>query len=154
MISAAIKFFTTTATCLLPEITLVYVFTTLKLWGKWGPSPPFRNWVITCMLFPRSRVFIWPCIILDEKRSTSSFLWCSDCLIQVSQVHCLVCGSFPLNQKFCSLTSQQSAYPQSIQGNQQLINFTFLDHTDDLIDGRCTQSTWYLGSKASRVWYN
>ena len=58
VVEVAISFFTVTTTCLLPEITLVYVFTTLKPWGKWGPSPPFRDWVITCMSFPRSRVFI------------------------------------------------------------------------------------------------
>ena len=56
VIGMAIRFFTTTATCLLLEITLVYMFTTLKLWGKWGPSPPFRDWVVTCMWFPRSKV--------------------------------------------------------------------------------------------------
>ena len=39
VIGAAIGFFITAATCLLPEITLVLVFTTLKLCGKWGPSP-------------------------------------------------------------------------------------------------------------------
>ena len=72
VIRNAVRFFTATATCLLPEITLVYVFTTLKLWGKWGPSPPFRDWVITCMLFPKSMVFVQSCIILDEKASTSS----------------------------------------------------------------------------------
>ena len=73
VIRMAIRFFTTTATCLLPEIISLYVFTTLKPWGKWGPSPPFRDWVITYMLFPRSRVFLQLCIILDKKASTSSF---------------------------------------------------------------------------------
>ena len=75
VMEAAIRYFTTTATCLLPEITLVYVFTTLKLWGKWGWSPPFRDWVITYLLFPRIRVFIQPCIILDEKASTTSLFF-------------------------------------------------------------------------------
>ena len=37
--------------------------------------------------------------------------------------------------------------------NNSLISLS-LDHVDDLIDGGCTQSNWYLGSKASRVWYN
>ena len=65
VIQVAIRFYTTTPTCLLPEITSVYIFTTIKPWGKWVPSPPFRDWVITCMLSPRSRVFVWLCIILD-----------------------------------------------------------------------------------------
>ena len=73
VIGAVIRLFTTTAIHLLPEITSVYMFTTLKPWGKWGPSSSFRDWVIICMLFPRSRVFVWPCIILDKKVSTSSF---------------------------------------------------------------------------------
>ena len=73
VIGMAVRFFTTTATRLLLEITSMYVFTTLKPWDKWGPSPPFRDCIITCMLLPRSRVFIQPCIILDEKVSTSSF---------------------------------------------------------------------------------
>ena len=73
MIWVAIRFFTTITTCLLPEITLVYVFTTLKSWGKWVPSPPFRHWVITCILFPRSSVSVWLYIIFNKKASTSSF---------------------------------------------------------------------------------
>ena len=93
------------------------------------------------MLFPRSRIFVWPCIILDEKASTSSFFCCFDHLIQVSWIYSSVCDSFPLNQKFCSFTSQQLGYPESIQGNQQLIDFTFLDHIGDLIDGGHAQST-------------
>ena len=72
LIRMAIKFFTTNTTHLLPEMTSVYVFTTLKLWGKWGPSPSFKTRVITCLLFLRSMVFIWPCITLDKKASTSS----------------------------------------------------------------------------------
>ena len=72
VIRMATRFFTTTTAHLLPEITSVYMFTTLRLWGKWGPSSPFRTWVITFMLFPWSMVFIQPCIILDEKVSTSS----------------------------------------------------------------------------------
>ena len=64
VIRAAIRFITTTAIHLLPEITSVYVFTTLRPWDKWGPSPPFRTWVIMFMLFPRSMVFIWACITL------------------------------------------------------------------------------------------
>ena len=70
VIRVAIRFFTTTTTCLLPEVTLLYMFITPKPWGKHGPSSPFRDWVITYMLFPRSRVFIHLCII---KTSTSSF---------------------------------------------------------------------------------
>ena len=73
VIGTAFRFFTTTATHLLPKIILVYVFTTLKSWGKWGPSPPPRDWVITCMLIPRSRCFVWLCIIMDEKVPTPSF---------------------------------------------------------------------------------
>ena len=38
-----------------------------------GSITPFQGLSITCMLFPRSRVFIQPCIILDEKVSSSSF---------------------------------------------------------------------------------
>ena len=130
------------------------MFTTLKPWGKWGPSPPFREWVITCMLFPMSRVFIWLCIILDKKSIHFLFLCCFDCLVQVGWVHSLVCDSFPLNWKFCLPISQHLGYPQSIKGNWPLINFAFLDHVDDPIDGGCTQINWYLGPKASRAWYD
>ena len=144
VIGAAVRFFTITTTCLLPEITLVYVFITCKPQGKWGLPPPFGDWVITCTLFPRSRVFVQPCIILDKKTSTSSFFVHFDHLVQVSQIHCLACDSLP--------TSQQSSYPESIQGNWWPIYFTFLDHVDDLIDGGCTQSNWYSGSEARRVW--
>ena len=70
----AAKFFTNTTTHLPQEITSVYMFTTLRPWGKWGPSPPFRDWVITCMLFTKSMAFIWQCIILDKKTSISSFV--------------------------------------------------------------------------------
>ena len=74
VIRMAIRFFTNTTTHLLPDITSVYVFTTLRLWGKWDPSPPFRVEVVACMLFLRSMVFIWLCIILDEKASISFFV--------------------------------------------------------------------------------
>ena len=73
VIRMTITFFTTTATHLLLKVTLVYMFTTHKPWGKWGPSLPFRDWVITCMLFPRSIVSVQPCMILDEKAIISSF---------------------------------------------------------------------------------
>ena len=73
VIRMATKLFTTNTTHLLPEITLVYMLTTLRLWGKWGPSPPFRAWVITCMLFLRSMAFIQLCIMLDEKASIFYF---------------------------------------------------------------------------------
>ena len=33
----------------------------------------FRVCIITCMLFPKSMVFVWPCKILDKKVSISSF---------------------------------------------------------------------------------
>ena len=114
VIGVTIRFFTTTATHLLLAITLVYVFTTLKLWGKWGPSPPFRDWVIICILFPRSRAFIWQCIIMDEKVSISSLFVVLTASFKSARSYCLVCGSLPLNWKSCSLTCQQLGYPQSI----------------------------------------
>ena len=78
-----------------------------------------------------------------EQKSIHIFLPCHfDHPIQVSWIHCLTCDSFPLNQKSCSLTSQQLGYPQSIQGSQQFIDITFLDHIDDPIDNGCTQSNW------------
>ena len=73
-----------------------------------------------------------------------------DYLLQISWIHCLVCGSFLLIWKFCSLTCQHLGFPQTTEGHWQLINLTFLDH----IDGGCTQSKWYLGSKDSRIRYN
>ena len=59
---------------LAPVVTLLSVFTTLKLWGKWGPLSPSRDCIITCMLFPWSMVFVWLCMLLNEKVSISSFL--------------------------------------------------------------------------------
>ena len=38
-----------------------------------GSITAFRVCIITCMLFPKSMVFVWPCMILDEKASISSF---------------------------------------------------------------------------------
>ena len=48
----AFRFFTTTATHLLPEITLVYVFTTLKPRGKWGPSTLSGTALLHACCFP------------------------------------------------------------------------------------------------------
>ena len=73
VIRMAIRFSTITATHLLQEITSVYMFTALRPWGKWGPSSPLRDWVITCMMFPRSRIFIPLYMILDIKSSIPSF---------------------------------------------------------------------------------
>ena len=88
----ATRFFTTTATHLLQEITLVYVFTTLKPWGKWDPSSPFRDWVITCILFPRSRVFHLAVYDFGRRSIYLLLLGHFDFLIQISQIHCLICG--------------------------------------------------------------
>ena len=140
VIGMAIRFFTTTATCLLPEITLVYMFTTLKPWGKWGPSTPSGIESLHACCFPGARFCL--AVYYFGQKIGQLFLICQfDHLIQFGQIHCLVCDSFPLNWKSCWMTSQQSGYPPSIQGNWQLINFTFLDHADDLIDDRCTQVT-------------
>ena len=122
MIRIAIKFLTTTATYFLPEITLVYMFTTLKPWDKWSPSPPFQG--VRHYMHIVSQVFVWPCMILEKKASISS-LGCIDCLVQISQIHYLICGSFSLNQRSCLPTCQQWGYPWCIQRNQKTHQFHF-----------------------------
>ena len=49
------------------------VFMMLRLWGKQSLSPPSRVCIITCTLLPRNIVFVWACMIFDEKVSISSF---------------------------------------------------------------------------------
>ena len=146
VIRMAVRFFTTTATCLLPVVT------TLSPWGKWGPSPPFNVWVITCMLLLRSKVFVGPCIILDKKASTSSLL--VDCFIQISGINCWRSSSITFDRKLCSMTSQQPGYPQSIQRSWQPIYLTFLDCINNLIDGWGTKNNQYLGPKGGRIWFD
>ena len=80
-------------------------------------------------------------------------LHCFDSLIQIGQIHCLVCSSFAHNRKFCSMAYQQLGYPWPIAGSQQLVYFIFFDH-DDPVNGQCTQSDWHLGSKDSRIWFD
>ena len=127
VIGMAIRFFTTTATHFSWNHFDVWVHYTEAV-GQMGSITPFRDWVTTCILFPRTRVVIWPCIIYYFGwKSVYLLPLCHfDCLCQIGWIHCLVCGSFPLNQKTCSPTCQQSCYPQSIQGNNQLINFPSL----------------------------
>ena len=74
VIRVTVRFLTTAATPLLPVVTLVYRLTTLSPWGKQCPSSLLDVWVITCMLLPRRKVFIWPYVILDEKVSISFLL--------------------------------------------------------------------------------
>ena len=82
---------------------------------KWGPSHPLTACVITCMLLPRSKFLIWPCIILDEKASISYLFGCFDCFIQIGGItHCRS-SSITCDGNLCSMTCQQPGYPQSIQ---------------------------------------
>ena len=151
VIRIAIKFITTTATCLLPKITLVYVFITLRPRGKWGPWPPIRDWVITCMLFPRRMVFIWQCMILDEKASISSFFvnLTSSFKSVRSTVWCMV----------VSFLIKSSAYQHAnswaiLNPIKEADNSSISHNVDDPIDGGCTQSNQYSGAKNGRVRHN
>ena len=98
VIRMAVRFFTTTATCLLPEITLVYVFTTLKPWGKWGPSPLSEIESLHAYCFPGAG-FSFCHVLFWMKKHLSLPLCHFDCLIQISQIHCFVCMQFPSELK-------------------------------------------------------
>ena len=157
VIGMTIRVFTTTATSLAPRNHIqctCSLHSSHEASGVHHPLSGIESLHACC--FPGAGFLFGHVLSLDEKASTSCLFAHFDHLIQVGQIHCLVCSSFPLNGKSClSLTSQQSGYPQSMQGNWQFINFTFHEHLGDLIDGGCTQSNWLLRIQSQySVWYN
>ena len=122
-----IRFFTTTTTGLLPEVPLVYMFTMLKPWGKMGiHNSLFRDWVITCMLFPRRRVFMFSHVLFWTKKCPllPSWLFWPPHLSQAGSTVLFATVPFS-NQKSCSLTSQQSGYPcDPFRETQQLASIS------------------------------
>ena len=121
VIGRAIRFITTTATHLLPRNHFsVHVHYTLAV-RQVGSITPFQG-LSHYMYFVSQEKDVCSAMYYFGQKSIHLFPLCHFYHpIQVSQIHCLVCRSFPLNRKSCSLTSQQSGYPWSIQRNQQLI---------------------------------
>ena len=153
----AIRFFTTTATPLLLEITLVYMFTTLKPWGKWGSSPPFRDWCYYMHVVSQEQGFHLANMYfgLTKAVPTSSFFVILTASFKSVRSTVWFVSSFPLNWKSYSKTCQQSGrpaiYSKETDNLSILLLLNMLMIQLMVFVPRVTQ---YLGSKESRIWYN
>ena len=119
VIRIAIRFFTTTATCLLPAVTLVYVFTTLSPWGKWGPLPPLSVLSHYMHVTSQEQGFHSAMYYLGWKSIYLFPLGCLDHFFQIGGITCWRCSSVAFDRKLCLMTCQQPGYPWSIQRSWQ-----------------------------------
>ena len=154
VIRITVRFFTTTATHLLPEI----IWCTHSLHSSHEASG-----VHHCLLgieslhaycFPGAG-FSFGYVLFWMKKHPPlppSLSFWQPCSSQLDPLFGL--WQFLSESKVLLTNSKQLGYSWSGQGKQQLITFTFLDHVDDPIGVGCIQSNQYSGFKASRIWYD
>ena len=151
VIGTGIRFFTTTATHLLPEITGVLVQHT-QTTRQVRSITPFQGLSLYMHVVSQEQGFCSAVYYFGWKKHplVPSLLFLLPGLSWLGPQFWFATVFHWIKSPACCQANNQAIF-DPFRETWQLIDFTFIDHIDDPIDGGCTQSNWYLGPKASRV---